>query len=277
MTKLHSVDYFPSGRAKVTIEQRQPQAAFPEHHHDFFEIVIVEHGTGSHIFNGQPYTLSGGSVCFIRDHDRHLYEHTEDLCLTNVLYRAPDAFNFLSGLERLLPQERDGHYPAHWRVGSNTLAQVRLLVDRLAAAGEGGSDEDVAQREMLFLQLILLLRQGSLEEPGTGQGSLNHLLSWLEDNFGQDVEWEGLAGRFNLSLRTLHRQLKQRTGLTPQRYLNRLRLCRARYMLRHSEERITDIAYSCGFSDSNHFSTLFRREFQCSPRDLRHGRELPTR
>lgn len=46
MTVLHSVDFFPSGKAPVAIEPRLPQAAFPEHHHDFHEIVIVEHGTG---------------------------------------------------------------------------------------------------------------------------------------------------------------------------------------------------------------------------------------
>ncbi len=64
-----------------------------------------------------------------------------------------------------------------------------------------------------------------------------------------------------------------KTGLTPQRYLNRLRLMKARHLLRHSEASVTDIAYRCGFSDSNHFSTLFRREFNWSPRDIRQGRD----
>ncbi|CCJ77604.1 L-rhamnose operon regulatory protein RhaS [Cronobacter muytjensii 530] len=274
MTVLQCVDFFPTGAASVTIEPRLPQAAFPEHHHDFYEIVIVEHGTGTHVFNGQPYTLSGGSVCFVRDHDRHLYEHTENLCLTNVLYRSPQAFSFLSGLEKLLPQEQDGHYPSHWRVSQQTLHQARPLVDQLEALRESSDVHAIASMEMLFMQLLILLRRGS-QAQGSGHADerLNQLIAWLEDHYAEDVCWEQLAGCHRLSLRTLHRQLKQRTGLTPQRYLNRLRLMKARYLLRHSEESVTEIAYQCGFGDSNHFSTLFRREFSWSPRDIRLGRD----
>ena len=105
----------------------------------------------------------------------------------------------------------------------------------------------------------------------TGIGKV--LMAWLEDHFAEDVCWEEVAAQFSLSLRTLHRQLKQQTGLTPQRYLNRVRLMKARHLLRHSDDSVTDIAYRCGFGDSNHFSTLFRREFSWSPRDIRQGRD----
>ena len=145
MTVLHSVDFFPSGNASVAIEPRLPQADFPEHHHDFHEIVIVEHGTGIHVFNGQPYTITGGTVCFVRDHDRHLYEHTDNLCLTNVLYRSPDRFQFLAGLNQLLPQEQDGQYPSHWRVNHSVLQQVRQLVAQMEQQEEENDLPPVAR------------------------------------------------------------------------------------------------------------------------------------
>lgn len=274
MTVLHGFDFFPSGNASLAIEPRLPQVAFPEHHHDFYEIVIVEHGTGTHVFNGQPYTLSGGSVCFVRDHDRHLYEHTENLCLTNILYRAPDAFCFLSGLDQLLPQEKDGNYPPHWRVNQPVLQQVRVLIEKFEQIGEATDTHAVANREILFMQLLVLLRKGSMMEGVTNsEGRLNQLMAWLEDHFAEDICWEQLASQFTLSLRTLHRQLKQQTGMTPQRYLNRLRLMKARHLLRHSEESVTNVAFQCGFGDSNHFSTLFKREFSWSPREIRQGRD----
>ncbi len=274
MTVLHSVDFFPSGGSPVAIEPRLPQSAFPEHHHDFHEIVIVEHGTGIHVFNGQPYTISGGTICFVRDHDRHLYEHTDNLCLTNVLYRSPDAFQFLSGLHLLLPQEQNGQYPSHWRVNQTVLTQVRQLVSQLEPKDDAADAPERANRELLFMQLLVLLRKSSLAEGAEDNDArLNQLIAWLDDHFADEVCWDDLADRFSLSLRTLHRQLKQSTGLTPQRYLNRLRLIKARHLLRHSDESVTDIAYRCGFGDSNHFSTLFRREFSWSPRDIRQGRD----
>ena len=274
MTQLHGFDFFPAGGGNVAIEPRHPQSQFPEHDHDFFEIVIVEHGTGTHIFNGQPHTLSGGSVCFVRDHDRHLYEHTDNLCLINVLYRSLEGFSFLAGLDKLLPQEQDGSYPSHWRINPGILQQVRSLTLQLEAQGQSSDPQSIARREILFMQLLLLLRQGSQADACTdNDGRLNQLLSWLEEHFAEEICWEALADDFSLSLRTLHRQLKQRTGLTPQRFLNRLRLGKAHHLLRHSEDSVTDIAFQCGFGDSNHFSTLFKREFSWSPRDVRQGRD----
>ena len=153
MTILHSTDFFKAGISTVAIEPRLPQSAFPEHHHDFHEIVIVEQGTGIHVFNGQPYTIGGGSVCFIRDHDRHLYEHTDNLCLTNVLYRAPDAFRFLAG-SAAAPQEQEGNYPSHWPGEPDGPAAGSAY--RGADGGHWGAKRlpiAVASREILFMQL----------------------------------------------------------------------------------------------------------------------------
>ena len=143
-------------------------------------------------------------------------------------------------------------------------------------SAEEESAATLASREILFMQLLVLLRKSSLEEGAVNNDArLNQMMAWLEDHFADEVCWESLADRFSLSLRTLHRQLKQHTGMTPQRYLNRLRLIKARHLLRHSDESVTDIAFRCGFGDSNHFSTLFRREFSWSPRDIRQGRDTP--
>ncbi|MCS4265188.1 HTH-type transcriptional activator RhaS [Serratia sp. BIGb0163] len=270
MAILHGSDFFASSPYPVAIEPREPQSSFPEHHHDFHEIVIVEQGAGTHVLNGRPQRLCSGCVCFIRDYDRHLYEQTENLHLTNVLYRGPNAFRFLAGLEQLLPQAGNEQSQPHWRINNKLLTQVQVIIQRLEQTPATFSLEHLAQQELLFMQLLVLLRQGGITASIDDQeGRLRRLLDWLAENYSDEIKWDELADRFSLPLRTLHRQMKKQTGNTPQRYLNRLRLLQARQMLRQDETRITDIAYQCGFGDSNHFSTLFKREFGYSPRTLR--------
>jgi len=184
MTVLRSSEYFPSGDFPVAIEPRYPLETFPEHHHqDFNEIVLVEQGTGTHVFNDQPLILSAGSVCFVRHRDHHLYEDTDNLHLTNVLYRSPDAFRFLSGVGDLLPQEVDGIYPAHWRINPGQVAQAKTLIDLLAQKTASQSPESQAQQELYFMQLLLLLRKGSRDVGYGGQGGdLNNLLDWMNEH-----------------------------------------------------------------------------------------------
>lgn len=254
----------------VTVEPRAPQLPFPEHHHDFYEIVLVESGAGVHIFNDRPYTLCSGTVCFVRDRDHHLFENVEGLHLTNVLYRSPHAFRFLTGIDRFLPQESE---QVHWHIGQGALQEARRHIQTLAQLAADPSDAGVAASEGQFLQLLLLLHRSCCQQGATGgrDANVQALLRWLDGNFTEEVDWGELADRYSLALRTLHRQVKQHTSMTPQRYLNRLRLLEARRRLFQTDQSITQIAHECGFGDSNHFSTQFRREFAVSPKMMRNS------
>ena len=66
----------------------------------------------------------------------------------------------------------------------------------------------------------------------------------------------------------LCRCFKRAFGVTPVKYLNRLRLQSAREQLRHRGKRglsISEIAYLSGFYDSQYFSRLYRREMGNAP------------
>lgn len=273
MTLLCGEEFFISKEATVTVEPRIPQKAFPEHYHDFWEIVLVEKGSGVHVFNDQPYVLNSGTVCFIRADDHHLFENVDDLFMTNVLYRSPHGFRFLNDISTFLPAQSMPDAQVNWQITHAGLLQAKQSIQRLAELTADTTPEGIAASEAQFLQLLIMLRHGCFLNQGEGcrEQRLRSLMSWLQHNFFNDIDWTSLAEQFSLPLRTLHRQLKQHTGMTPQRYLNRLRLLEARKQLQQSDKTITEIAHACGFSDSNHFSTQFRREFSHSPKMLRNG------
>ena len=71
---------------------------------------------------------------------------------------------------------------------------------------------------------------------------------------------------------SLNLLLRNKTGYTPAQYLRHLRILEAKRLLKNTEVSITEIAFSCGFSSSQHFSTIFKRSTGYQPRDYRRGR-----
>jgi len=78
-----------------------------------------------------------------------------------------------------------------------------------------------------------------------------------------------VAKQCGISLRYLH-EIFRTEGMTVSEYLKQQRLVRARRMLENAgfDTTVTEVCFSCGFSNTSQFSTAFRRAFLTSPREV---------
>lgn len=83
---------------------------------------------------------------------------------------------------------------------------------------------------------------------------------------------KALAERLGISRPTLDRAFASEIGISPARFLARLRLDEAKRLLRASALPATDIARQLGYCNSAYFSNLFRETFGLSPREWRRQR-----
>lgn len=91
----------------------------------------------------------------------------------------------------------------------------------------------------------------------------------IESNLYYHFTTEELAEMTHLSLSSFKREFKKNYNATPASYIRNKRLEKAAELLRISEERITDIAFDCGFNDLANFSKLFHEKFNNSPSNYR--------
>ncbi|SHM58566.1 helix-turn-helix domain-containing protein [Flavobacterium xanthum] len=91
----------------------------------------------------------------------------------------------------------------------------------------------------------------------------------IESNLYYHFTTEELAEMTNLSLSSFKREFKKNYNDTPANYIRNKRLEKAAELLRISGERITDIAFDCGFNDLANFSKLFHDKFNNSPSNYR--------
>jgi len=89
--------------------------------------------------------------------------------------------------------------------------------------------------------------------------------SYLHANSTRGVTLREAAHAACLSPFHFHRLFTQFHGITPHRYLTRLRLERARALLRASGANVLDVALECGFESHGTFATLYKRTFGVTP------------
>ena len=91
----------------------------------------------------------------------------------------------------------------------------------------------------------------------------------IEHNLFSDITIEQLAFLCNKSLSSFKREFKKIYQESPARYIKSRRLEKAATMLLTTQDRITDIAFDCGYIDLTTFSSSFQKKFGQSPRQYR--------
>lgn len=68
-----------------------------------------------------------------------------------------------------------------------------------------------------------------------------------------------------MSRRQLERLFRTELGSSPAQYYTKMRIERARLLLKQSPMPIVEVAIASGFTSASHFSKVYKRAFGCSP------------
>ncbi|WP_263366184.1 helix-turn-helix domain-containing protein [Edaphobacter bradus] len=79
-----------------------------------------------------------------------------------------------------------------------------------------------------------------------------------------------LAQSVGLSTAHFSQMFRKSTGETPYQFVLRVRVERAKEMLRSAETRVLDVAIACGFKTQQHFARIFRQICGVSPMEYRY-------
>ena|SRR5579859_1519462 len=85
----------------------------------------------------------------------------------------------------------------------------------------------------------------------------------------QPVSVAELANLSNCSLAKFKRDFQRLYNSSPRTWINLKRLEHAHMLLRNTDRPVTEIALDCGFESASYFIRLFKKEYQCTPTELR--------
>ncbi|AKH99925.1 transcriptional regulator, AraC family with amidase-like domain [Hoeflea sp. IMCC20628] len=91
-----------------------------------------------------------------------------------------------------------------------------------------------------------------------GDETILALQLWMEGHVEDDLSAEALELRTRLSGRTFLRRFKAATGVSPNAYVQALRIEKARGLLERTREPVSAVGWSVGYQDISAFGRVFR-------------------
>jgi AraC family transcriptional regulator len=156
------------------------------------------------------------------------------------------------------------------------LPPLRALASLVARAGLGVTGTTDISWEELAATLAAHTVRLATGTPGDHAGlprnaeaRVSRALRIIDDDPHEELTLDLLADEAGLSPYHFLRTFERSTGITPHQYVLRARLRKAALRLADEAERITDVAFDCGFGDISNFNRAFRGEFGVSPRTFR--------
>jgi AraC family transcriptional regulator len=118
-------------------------------------------------------------------------------------------------------------------------------------------------------------RGGALYSPGGLPGyKLRRVKEFIAEHLEDDLGLTELAAAAGLSRFHFARAFRKTTGQTPQQYLTGQRIEQAKALLEKSDLPLVEVGLRTGFKNQSHFTTLFRRLTNLTPKGWRELRTV---
>ena len=257
-------------------QQFRPQGfVMPRHHsHPYFELFYVEKGSAHIVTDNDIYDLSPGDFLLIPPHEFHYTNyHSSDCKRSTVFFRdsdiSPQLIAKMPGNESFFQHIRIFQVPNAYQ------PQVSEIIRQMAT--EERIDDEYAPfiLQSMFNALMFLCRRHCMfyqdipDNIHTTDRQLVTAARYISEHYMEQITTKDVANASGFSPNYLTRKFREATGLGIRQYLIFIRLQHAASELLSTRDSITQIAFRCGFTDSNYFKDVFKKNYGMSPSSYR--------
>ena len=268
----------PFGRI-ITIRPHTRFVAFPEHTHDYVEMVYMCSGQTRHVVNGNELILRTGELLMLGQHAHQAIDPAgeEDVAVNFIVRPA-----FFSGTLPFLGEEETPlrSFIVSCLTGENEagyllfhvadVLPVQNLIENLlyTLTEEIPNRRGILQSTMGLLFAQLLNHTDALQFETPEQNAVLRVLRYIEEHYA-DGSLTEIAARLHYDLPYLSRLVRQETGKNYTALLQEKRLSQAAWLLRNTDRKVDEISFSVGYENVSYFHRLFAARFGQSPKKYR--------
>jgi AraC-like DNA-binding protein len=246
------------------------------HVHDCLEIGIVLKNELEYRFNDHTYFGRPGDVFLCRPFEPHWSFSKPDKPFECILVLfTPSAVNKIPDGNQLLKPfyTAQGVQPL---IPANTIyaKAIRKAATLAMEAQEQETEYLMTIQFMHFIDILLQVNQFVKESQSKDIDKLSpseivEAVGYMLNHYHEPLDIEKLSWQVGLGRTMFFREFRLLTGLTPNEFLNRLRIQSASDLLRSTNKSMIDLAFESGFQSLSAFNKQFKRYTGLSPREYR--------
>lgn len=122
--------------------------------------------------------------------------------------------------------------------------------------------------ENIVIELLVIVRRFNAEKVA---GVIEKAQTYISENFASDITLEKVASYVNISPTYLSRLFKRQNGINFVEYITKVRINKAKDLLKNSDFPVKQISYETGFNDPNYFFKVFKSVVGVTPGEYRNS------
>lgn len=258
------------------IEALKSTLPYP-HRHDFYHMMWVIEGSGSHVIDSVRYDVRPHTLYFMTPGQ----VHDLDLSADTLGYSISFSSGFFAFRVKNRHSETDVPVYDFDQFGACvylTDSQVRELTRVMDGIREEYQSEPVGYQDAIWAYLHVFLIKvarmcdaAAMPEAGASRSVLlsRRFKSLLEKHFRSVSDAADYARLLNVTERALNEATRQALGSTAGKLIRERVMLEAKRLLLHSEVNVAEVAAMLSFDDPAYFSRCFRKHTGRSPIDYR--------
>jgi len=249
---------FENNNLTVTAKHVHGFKGFPAMFHSHMEIIYVLRGSIRMQIDGIARILLPGQLSISFPYVVHSYESAPDAEAIILLFSPASVPN---REQQLVGQRLNSPY-------MEEAAAFLPLLERMVTHYENRREDLALDYLSAFLgELLLLARPEPTDR--TDLSTTQKILVFCAENYRQDIGVKDIAAQLHISESYVSKIFSRKLGCSLRNYLNALRVAQAKELLKHTDRKITDILFACGFRNQGSFNQIFLSHTGLTPRAYR--------
>lgn len=280
---LYGIEIFSrkEGKRQYEVEvfdsNRHFEVHYP-HRHDFFEILFLTNGSGTHTIDFKDYIIKPNSIFFLSPGQIHSISLSKDIYGYIFLF-SPEFF-----LINKTDKNKIFEFPFFYNTSDENPPlelQKEKDIEFLKHLFIKGCDENLintAESEEVahsILDLILVYCKNLYPQPSTNAGMKKGRLmvkkfkQLIEERYKENFSVKEYAELLSVTPSHLNETVKNVMGRTASDLIEEKMIIEIKKLLLHTDLTATEVAYALNFSDQSYFSKFFKKQVGMTPGDFR--------